>query len=167
MQIWENKRERDGVGGWDLAHVYYDWRWLAARWPTPAHLSPPPPPGEGADNPRTGAEANVSPHMCLNVPGLRGDLIETFKLTRMWFVFPTAPTRREAQADDDLGTLRSSPTSRAPRIHRFMRTEASFRSPSASFVVNGPFVLNGNGGSDAENSPSASDGKWIGSDSPP
>lgn len=85
-------------------------------------------------------------------------------------VFPSAPTRSKAQAvrgDDDLGTLWSSPMSRATHVCRFMRTEASFRSSSASFVVNGPFVLNGNGGSDAENSPSTSGGKWIGSDSPP
>lgn len=130
--------------------------------PTPAHLSPPPSPGEGADNPRTGAEASVSPHVCLDVPGFKGDLIDTFKLTGMWLVFTTAPTWRKAQAGDDLGTPWSSPMSRATHIRRFMRTEASFRSPSASFVVNGPFVLNGNGGS-----PSTSDGKWIGSDSPP
>lgn len=38
-----------------------------------------------------------------------------------------------------------------------MRTEASFRSSSASFVVNGPFMPNGSGGPDAENSPSTSD----------
>lgn len=105
---------------------------------------------------------SVSPHVCLDIPGFKGDLIETFKLTGMWLVFTTAPTWRKAQAGDDLGTPWSSPMSRATHIRRFMRTEASFRSPSASFVVNGPFVLNGNGGS-----PSTSDGKWIGSDSPP
>lgn len=106
----------------------------------------------------------------MNVPGFKRGLIETFKLTGMWLVFPTAPTWRKARAvrgDDDLGTPGSSPMSRATHICRFMRAEASFQSLSASFVVNGPFESNGNRGSDAENLPSTSDGKWIGSNSLP
>lgn len=116
----------------------------------------------------------------VNVSGLKRDVIETFKPSRMCFIsckgehlqsFPTPTTRRitwAVSSNDDLGTLQDSPMSRVAHIYKFMRTLASFQS-TASFedkdLVNGPFVLNGNRGSNAENSSSTSDGKWIVSDS--